>query len=515
MHRRTLLAGLVLSTLLAAAPVRAQPEFVAEVNPGAPSATPRELRVFRGGLFFSATRPDVGRELFHFDGQHAALATDVAGASAAGSDPSTYVVQAGALYFVARTSAGHNGLWRFDGRTTDLIFAGGDVTYPVALHGGLYFAAPSTAGPRVWFWDGRDNYVEDAIPPSPHPVRHLTVFRGHLYFSYNDGTGRELWRSDGQRIERATDVNPATQETAGGVPLDFQAVRSYGGRLYFVAPDHSLYHFDGATATRVLGRARRTEWAGAHGGLVFFRTLSPASGGTYAPDTLWAYDGRQARPVLPLMGAARVEAGYDRQALVPFRGALYYRSALHLWRFTGSHFERVSDAAVRADAAPGGLMMPFRGRLYLAFPHLTDGNDELYRYNGTGPVYARTAALSSAPFNAALLDAEVAALEAGVDEAALTAADDRAAAPGFEAVLASASPARGAVHVRLTLPAAMPVRATVHDVLGRPVATLADGSYAAGATTLTWAGDGAAPGLYVVRVAAGSAVRTVPVVRTR
>jgi len=509
-------AACVLPALLAAATAWGQPAFVAEINTGSASAAPRELRVFRGELFFAATRPDVGRELFHYDGQHAALATDVAGATAAGSDPSTYVVQGGALYFVARNSLGYNGLWRFDGRKTDLIYAGGDVTYPVALHGGLYFVADGTAGPRVWFWDGRDNYVEDVIPASPYRARHLTVFQGHLFFSYNDGSGRELWRSDGQRMERVTDVNASTQELGeGGVPIDFQAVRAYGGRLYFIGPDFSLYRFDGVTATRVLGRARRTEWVGAHGGLVLFRTMSQVAPGSYAPDTLWAYDGQQARPLLPLLGAARVEAGYDRQALVPFRRALYYRSTSHLWRFTGSHFERVSDAVVKGDATPGGLMMPFRSQLYLAFPHLHDGNDELYRYDGTGPVFARVSALSGVALNTALLDAEVAALEAGVDVAALTAADDESAGQGFEAVLTSANPARGAVHVRLTLPSAMAVRATVYDMLGRPISTLADETYGAGATILTWMGEGAAPGVYVVRVVAGTSVRSVPVVRAR
>lgn len=55
----------------------------------------------------------------------------------------------------------------------------------------------------------------------------------------------------------------------------------------------------------------------------------------------------------------------------------------------------------------------------------------------------------------------------------------------------------------------------VFDVLGRRVATLVDGVVGAGAHTATWDAGGAAPGVYVVRLVAGPAVRSARLVVAR
>ncbi|WP_412061784.1 T9SS type A sorting domain-containing protein [Rubrivirga sp. IMCC45206] len=82
----------------------------------------------------------------------------------------------------------------------------------------------------------------------------------------------------------------------------------------------------------------------------------------------------------------------------------------------------------------------------------------------------------------------------------------------FELAVAP-NPAAGRATVSFALVTAGEATVEVFDVLGRRVATLADGPLAAGDHALTW--TGAAPGLYVVRLRAGAeaGVQTVTVVR--
>ena len=89
------------------------------------------------------------------------------------------------------------------------------------------------------------------------------------------------------------------------------------------------------------------------------------------------------------------------------------------------------------------------------------------------------------------------------------AAPPRPAANVLRVSEAMPNPTRGPLLVTLDLPRATHVRATVHDVLGRTVRVIADGMRDSGVQGVAWDGqDGqgrrAAPGLYLVRIDAGS-----------
>ncbi len=77
------------------------------------------------------------------------------------------------------------------------------------------------------------------------------------------------------------------------------------------------------------------------------------------------------------------------------------------------------------------------------------------------------------------------------------------------------NPTAGAVRLRFATPAAGPVRLTVHDVLGREVVVLVDDERPAGPHVETWNVRGVASGVYVVRLEAGGAVQSRPLVVTR
>ncbi|HEX9950227.1 MAG TPA: M36 family metallopeptidase, partial [Rubricoccaceae bacterium] len=92
-------------------------------------------------------------------------------------------------------------------------------------------------------------------------------------------------------------------------------------------------------------------------------------------------------------------------------------------------------------------------------------------------------------------------------------------APGEPAELAlrpvQPNPARGPTNIAYSIPEAVPVRLAVYDARGREVAVLADGVPEAGWHDTVWTPGPAAAGLYVVRLVAGSEVRTTTVVVVR
>jgi uncharacterized repeat protein (TIGR01451 family) len=70
------------------------------------------------------------------------------------------------------------------------------------------------------------------------------------------------------------------------------------------------------------------------------------------------------------------------------------------------------------------------------------------------------------------------------------------------------NPVSASARLRYELPEATAVRLQVFDLLGRRVATLADGEKPAGRHEVTWTGSRLAPGTYFVRLQAGSTAQT-------
>lgn len=93
-----------------------------------------------------------------------------------------------------------------------------------------------------------------------------------------------------------------------------------------------------------------------------------------------------------------------------------------------------------------------------------------------------------------------------------TAAERGLAADGFGLRLRGAQPVSGRLSVEMGLPTSVPARVALVDVLGRTVATLADGTATAGTTGLSADVSGLAAGVYVVRMEVAGRVATLPVV---
>lgn len=107
------------------------PVLLSDVCPGSCASTPASLTVLGPKLYFAATHPTFGRELFFLDSWSALpaagrtlranLVADLEPAAGVGSDPGFLTAYAGSLFFVAEEASVGRELWQFDGANTPFI----------------------------------------------------------------------------------------------------------------------------------------------------------------------------------------------------------------------------------------------------------------------------------------------------------------------------------------------------------------------------------------------------------
>ena len=116
--RIALLVMVVIGTMLAglaradAAPHDAR--LVADVLPGPSGSYADDLIAIGNTLFFSATTPESGHELWRYDGRKASQVADVA-PGPEGSNAQLLLAHEGFLYFRANDGTSGSELWRSDG----------------------------------------------------------------------------------------------------------------------------------------------------------------------------------------------------------------------------------------------------------------------------------------------------------------------------------------------------------------------------------------------------------------
>ena len=542
-----LAAATALSVLSPAA--LAQPTLVTDLNPGASGSFPRGFYVLNQQLYMPATREGTGRELFRYNGDHTALATDI-GTQLGGANPYSFAVANRALYFLARQVEDQPpAIWRFNGRETDGVWSGGNPANLTTFQGKLYFSSihptlDTAFVERLWVVDGLKIDLVSAFPDDVS-IRFLEPMGGYLYAV----TSRKIPTSDPLRPNAEFDLmrwdgRSARAEKAPGVPTlfeprvgrcinDYDFLKAYNGRLYYEAPDFKLYAYDG-TAQRAVFTGN-VNWKGGFGGRAFFTTgpTGPfCSDEIFGETALLATDGTHAATKLADLGEATFRL--DQGDFVPFKQNLYFHSAAtaaaparQLWRFTGDAFERVSNRVLAADttAKPltvyerfGNTLGVYKGQLYGALEQRNLLDEELFRYAGHGPVYQSIPTVASASMQASMLDAEQAALETGFDigtTPTASAAPDAVSGGSASLALVSANPSRTVSRFRVTLAAASEAHVAVYDALGREVARLHDGPLASGTTDLSWTDADAASGVYAVRADVAGVIRTALVVRVR
>lgn len=279
------------------------PELVKDLNPSGDGA-PYAFAEANGLLFFGATDPVAGQELWRTDGTSTGtqLVKDIRPGGSA--TPLNLVSYDGRVYFRANDGTHGEEVWMSDGTDAGTVLLkdirpgadGGGFGNGVVYGGLLYFTANDGTGTEWWTTDGTSTGTLAFTNTAGGSAGSPFVHGGLLYFQYSDGvTGPELWRTDGTPggTVLVKDINTTTP--AGSQPQQFA---SYNGLLYFSADDaihgRELWVTDGSEAGTTLVKDIHPTLGGDPryftelNGLLYFGASDGVSGWE-----LWVTDGTQ------------------------------------------------------------------------------------------------------------------------------------------------------------------------------------------------------------------------------
>lgn len=189
--------------------------LISDINPGWLASNPTALMVANNKLYFVATEPVYGKELYEYDGVNVTRLTDVNPGPAQGlytSDQSFPTYYNGKIYFCANEPNNDMNLGVYDvtNNTTSIIYCSGigvsgTPRYFKVWDNKLFFSNHSdTTGTEIWATNGVtppfqvwDVYPgsQGGFPYTSYP-KFFTSYNGSLYFNASNDTssGEELFR---------------------------------------------------------------------------------------------------------------------------------------------------------------------------------------------------------------------------------------------------------------------------------------------------------------------------------
>lgn len=355
---------------------RNEPYLVKDVLEGTDSSSPLQIVAVGHTLFFSATVPTSGRELWKSDGSSlgTSMVRDIFSGTS-GSTPEDLTNLAGTLFFTATDGVTGREIWKSDGTVTGTFllhdFATGtysiDISYITNVNGIIYAGAGPSLGPfsldkELYRSDGTvdGTYIVKDINPamgSSNPS-FITSINDTVYFSANDGTlGPELWKSDG--TESGTTLVKDIYNGASGSNLS--SLTNVNGTLFFCADDGTtgteLWKSDGTDAGTVMvrdiypgsGASAPSHLTNVNGTLLF-TAADGVNGGE-----LWKSDGASAGTVM----VRDIRPGSTSSApsyLTNVNGTLLFSASdnstgLELWKSDGTD----AGTEVVKDIRPGSV----------------------------------------------------------------------------------------------------------------------------------------------------------------
>lgn len=312
-----------------------------------------DLVDLRGIVYFVASTPGTGREIFRSDGTAAgtyAMADISLGP--AGSGAREIAVFEGELYFAATSQPEISGteLWRSNGTsmgthpvaTINPGEVGSGPSHFASLDGVLLFSAfDNRTGRELWLTDGSREGTQQVIDVrrgiSDARPENLFDLDGTLFFAADDGAhGRELWKSDGSQAGTTLvkDLQPGSASSLNeGVPLYPAEV---AGRLFFIAPytngKQTVWRSDGTDLGTFAVRSfdlNSTNGIGAAGSR--YCLLEHTS----SAQRLWATDGTQ--------GGTTILKSFHESATLASSGNLADRAFFSLGGVSADHGVWVTD----------------------------------------------------------------------------------------------------------------------------------------------------------------------------
>jgi ELWxxDGT repeat protein len=363
------------------------------------------LTNFNGTLFFGATDPVRGEELWKSDGTPAGttIVKDIA-FGPANSRPNSLVVLNGVLLFIADDGVSGPALWRSDGTEGGTVMiktlvsqdSGSHPRGYTAFGGTAFFSADDGLGGREpWSSDGTaagTRLLRDInTSGSSGPSEFVSAATG-LFFSADDGvSGRELWRTDGTH-DGTTLVQDIAPGSDSSTPMFLRKLDEE--TFLFNASTSSfgvqLWRSDGTESGTVMVTADVPWFNPAQltnvGGTMFF------SGASFPSDRqqLWKSDGTGPGTVLVSDGLGHP------QGLTAVNGTLFFTaestavgsaSGRELWKSDGTdqgtaQLKDINPAPYASEAAEIAALTGVAGNLFFAANDGSAGR-ELWKTDGT------------------------------------------------------------------------------------------------------------------------------------
>jgi len=324
--------------------------LVLDINPSFSSSTPSDLTVLGSTLFFVADDGVHGRELWKSDGTTTgtALVLDINPSSS--STPSDLTVLGSSVFFAADDGVHGCEFWKTDGTATGTLLVkdirsgpeGSSPEYLVSTGSTLFFWGQSgTSEAELWKSDGTEAGTV-LVKPFEMGYREMVALNGGVLFTGDDGAyGYELWTSDGTTTGTLM-LKDIRTGLLGSVPRDFERM---GSNVFFTAYEGlslglRLWKTDGTTSgtAMVLGinpSSSSISALTAVGSTLFFTVDDGVHG-----NELWKTDGTSTGTTL----VKDIEPGSGSatpQSLIAADSALYftafpYSNALELWKSDGT-----------------------------------------------------------------------------------------------------------------------------------------------------------------------------------
>ncbi len=377
------------------------------LTPATDGANPSNLIDINGTVFFTASTPTTGPELWKSNGTAAGtvLVKDIDPGSR-GSYPRYLTNVNGTLFFVANDGQGA-ALWKSDGTAAGTVLVkdidpGAKKSYPLDLtnvNGTLFFSAnDGVHGYELWKSDGTaagtvlvkdiNTGFNGSYPIGSYP-HDLTNVNGTVFFSANDGVhGYQLWESNGTAAGTVLvkDINTGGSSNPGNLT-------AVNGTLFFSAND-------GVHGTELW------ESNGTAAGTVLVKDINPGAGSSYPHDLtnvngtlffsasdadgteLWESNGTATGTVL-VKDINPGSSGSDPSNLTNVNGTLFFSAndgvhGTELWESNGTAAGTVlvKDITTGVGSSNPGNLTNVNGTLFFSANDGVHGY-QLWESNGT------------------------------------------------------------------------------------------------------------------------------------
>jgi ELWxxDGT repeat protein len=304
--------------------------LVADIMPGPFGSFPRGFTAYQGRLYFMASDPEHGEELWSTDGTEDGTRLELDAHPGPASSGSQFQVLGDRLLFIGDAALSGRELYQLDPGAGPNGTSGYHLVYDTnaqgagAAFGSTPFPAAAVMGGRMFFAAddfnarGMEPWVSDGTPAGTRPFKDLfpgsgssyphlfTPYAGWVYFVAG-GTGlvgeEWLWSTDG------TDAGTSRV----GAMHHVRTLTVAGGKLYAGTYDDGLWVVDSpdapareVRAAATGGRLTRVQAPAAVGDSLYF---GAGEGGTSAPTQIWRTDGSAATPLTTFSDVSFINDG--------------------------------------------------------------------------------------------------------------------------------------------------------------------------------------------------------------